>query len=158
MSFMRFTDDHGNQHAWRMLDSIPTDVSRGLRHGLFDLGILMRRTANQAILREPKTGRTYFIRGPSGRIRRHRASARRDSAHANLTGALRRSIGWQVVGDDELQFGFGVAARAGQEAPSYASSVEFEPHHRRTLGKSAERVLGFGEGYILWGVDREVRR
>lgn len=94
-------------------------VERQLRHALFDVGNYYKRSANNSILRGTKTGRVYKIRTRSGRTRRHRSSARGES-HANLTGALRRSIGWKVSGSKRLLFGYGVT----QEAPIYAHNIE----------------------------------
>jgi hypothetical protein len=91
----------------------------GIRWAFFELGRDLNATADREILKKPKHGRTYIVRGPSGRRRRHRASAPGE-AHANLTGKLRKSKGWQVRGSQELTFGYGVA----DQAPDYAPFVE----------------------------------
>ena len=88
---------------------------RSIRHGWFALAQDLRRTANTEILRRPKGGRTYTIRSPSGRRRRHVASAPGET-HANLSGTLRRSLGWIVRGHTGMEFGYGV----DKPAPDYA--------------------------------------
>lgn len=90
-------------------------TQRSIRHGWFALGGDLRRTANKEILRRPKSGIVYYIRGPSGRRRRHVASAPGET-HANRSGTLRRSLGWIVRGHKSLEFGYGV----DKPAPDYA--------------------------------------
>jgi len=91
----------------------------GIRWAFFEIGRDLKNTANTDILKKPKTGKIYIIRSSNGRKRRHRASAPGES-HANLTGKLRRSIGWRVRGDTMLRFGYGLQERA----PDYAAFVE----------------------------------
>ena len=88
---------------------------RAIRHGWFALAKDLKQTANKDILRRPKGGRVYIIRGPSGRRRRHIASAPGET-HANLSGTLRRSLGWTVRGHSGMEFGYGV----DKPAPDYA--------------------------------------
>jgi len=95
-------------------------TKRGIRQGFFSLGKDLKATANEDILRKPKKGHTYIVRGPSGRKRRHVASAPGES-HANLSGKLRRSIGWKVSGAENMEFGYGAGP---DEAPDYADFVE----------------------------------
>lgn len=91
----------------------------GIRWAFFEIGRDLKETANTDILKRPKGGRIYIIRGKSGRGRRHVASAPGES-HANLTGKLRRSIGWRVRGDTMLRFGYGLQ----ETAPNYTLFVE----------------------------------
>lgn len=88
---------------------------RSIRHGWFALAKDLKQTANTEILRKPKSGRVYIVRGPSGRRRRHVASAPGET-HANLSGTLRRSLGWIVRGHTGMEFGYGV----DKAAPDYA--------------------------------------
>jgi len=94
-------------------------TERQLRHALFEIGTSYKREANEKILRGRKTGRVYVRRIRGGRTRKHRASAPGET-HANLTGALRRSLGWKVSGSRRLMFGYGVT----QDAPVYARNIE----------------------------------
>ena len=94
-------------------------TQRQLRHALFEVGENWQRSANESILRGTKTGRVYIRKIKGGRTRKHRSSAPGES-HANMTGTLRRSLGWKVSGSKRLVFGYGVI----QSAPDYAHNVE----------------------------------
>ena len=102
----------------KMVVSVPA-TERQLRHALFDVGDQFKRNANKEILHGQKTGRVYVRRIRGGRTRKHRASAPGET-HANLTGELRRSIGWKVSGSRRLLFGYGIT----QDAPKYARAIE----------------------------------
>lgn len=117
MSSIRMTRE-GVVHT-RNLILIREHTQRGMRQALFAIGKDYLATANQNILHEEKRGRLYLVRGPSGRTRRHRASAPGQS-HANLTGKLRRSMGWKVRGATQLEFGYGVT----EETTLYAKTIE----------------------------------
>ena len=65
-----------------------------IREGFFQTGGQLKKYANEKILRGVKSGRLYRIR--RGKIiKNHRASAPGET-HANLSGTLRRSLGWKV--------------------------------------------------------------
>lgn len=100
-----------------------TGTKRALRQAWFEVGRHLTREANREILKGRKTGRVYIFRSPSGRRRRHRASAPGET-HANLTGALRKSIGWKMTGARGGDFGYGVAG-GSRTAPPYAGAIEF---------------------------------
>lgn len=91
-----------------------------LRHAFFDYARDLQGAANKEILRKPKGGKTYIIRTAGGRRRRHVAS-KPGETHANLSGKLRRSLGWRVRGSRQLEFGYGAA---GDPVPDYAEFVE----------------------------------
>lgn len=92
----------------------------GIRKAWFDVGKDLKDEANKEMLKKPRQGRVYFIRTASGRRRRHVAS-RPFETHANLSGTLRRSMGWKVTGI-ELRFGYGLL---NNDAPPYARAIEF---------------------------------
>ena len=96
-------------------------VKQGIRQGMFDSGHGLIKSASTEILRKPKSGRTYIIRDKSGRKRRHVASAPGET-HANLTGAARRSLSFQLQGVTSFEFGYGVSA--GTNAPDYVAELE----------------------------------
>ncbi len=105
--------------AIKRIDLIQWHTQRGMRHALFEIADDYTRTANFNILKEKKRGRTYLVRTRTGRQKRHRSSAAGQS-HANLTGALRRSIGWKVRGSSQLEFGYG----ATSNTTKYARRIE----------------------------------
>lgn len=79
---------------------------RGARQGFYKVGKSLKATANKNILEKPKSGKTYIVRrGPTGRRSRHIASARGES-FANRSGAARSTLGFDVRGANQLEFGF----------------------------------------------------
>lgn len=112
--------------AFGQLDDIENRTVRAVRQGWFTVGGILRNTARAQILEKPKSGRVYRIRRGS-RIVRHRASAGAPAGPFNLgetpanrTGAYRRSIGYQVHGWEEMEFG----SLEGRGADEYADFLE----------------------------------
>jgi len=114
------------------------NVRQAIRQTFFRMGRDLKKKTNDDILdKSTKTGRYYWVyRGKGGvrlkRRRLHRASAPLQT-HANLTGALRESIGWKTKGTEELEFGYGLT----RPAPEYAKDVEFG--HRARNGTNVEK-------------------
>lgn len=92
----------------------------GVEFAAYTSGRGLVRTTSKEILKKPKGGRTYIRRDKAGRRRRHVASAPGET-HANLTGKLRRSLGFRVD-PRQLEFGYGVE---NGDAPEYAGPIEF---------------------------------
>jgi HK97 gp10 family phage protein len=111
-----FVPDRRNKKVYAQINRLKPAMHRSVRHGFFDLGKDLRQTASQNILKRPKGGRTYIIRTRGGRRRRHVASAPGET-HANLSGRLRRSLGWKVRGSSEMEFGYGVDKDTTEYAP-----------------------------------------
>ena len=99
MSF-DFIADHSNRRAELALSNSQRNTVRGIRQAFYFIGRDMRSTANKNILERPRSGRVYKIKG-----RRHVASSPGES-FANFTGAARRTLGFQVRGGDNMEFGF----------------------------------------------------
>jgi len=116
-----FTLKPADKRVIEKLIGLDNRTKQGIRQGMFDSGHDLIRTASKEILRKPKSGNVYFIRDKSGRRRRHVASAPGET-HANLTGATRRSLSFQIKGTTSFEFGYGVSA--GKNAPDYASDLE----------------------------------
>lgn len=114
----------GNKKHLATLARTEKIVRISIRHAWFELGKNLKSEANQEILRRPKSGRVYVVRDPSGRRRRHVASASGET-HANLSGRLRRSISWKVHGEDSMVFGYGVSVTGKNKSPRYDEYVEF---------------------------------
>ena len=116
-----------------------------IREGFFQTGAQLKRYANDKILRGIKTGRIYRIR-QGNRIKRHKSSAPGET-HANLSGALRRSLGWKVSGH-YLTFGYGVPKGNNSAAPVYASTIENGGRFiraRPTLRNAVNANIGIAE-------------
>ena len=114
----------GNKRQLATLARTEELVRHSVRHAFFELGKNLKFEANREILHKPKTGRTYIIRTPDGRRRRHVASSPGET-HANMSGRLRRSISWKVFGEDSMVFGYGVSVTGKNAAPKYDEYVEF---------------------------------
>ena len=74
-------------------------VKRGIRSGLFEIGIENKKHLRGLILDKNKNGRIYHIKG-----KLHQASAPGE-APANLSGKLQRSVDFNVRGSSEMAFG-----------------------------------------------------
>jgi hypothetical protein len=97
------------------------DVKRTIRDTFFFMGRQLKKEISADIKdTSTKTGRVYLLRDRRGGRIRHKASAPFET-HADLTGTLRRSLGWKVQGINNLLIGYGVSSRP---APDYAD-IEF---------------------------------
>lgn len=121
---IRVKTNLGAEKTFLNIEGIRRLTRESIRKTWFELGKDMRAEANKEILRTPKSGRVYIIRGRGGRSRRHVAGAPGET-HANLTGDLRRSISWKVFGTDSMAFGYGVSTTSRNAAPDYGPFVEF---------------------------------
>ncbi|MCK5017302.1 MAG: hypothetical protein KAS32_09530, partial [Candidatus Peribacteraceae bacterium] len=96
----RIVPDKKNLRAAIQISQLSERNARGIRQAFYKLGKDLRKTASDLILEKPKHGRLYRIR--RGKlIRKHRASAAGE-APANLSGRLRRSLDFNVVGSERM--------------------------------------------------------
>lgn len=127
----------GHKGAREMLENMPANAQRGIERAFWRVGRDLKSEVDRQVLRTPKRGKVYKI----GR-RFHRASAEGQS-HANLSGTLRKSVGF-TVGGGELVFGYG----GGRiRAPKYAAAIELGRRDktikaRPTLRHSIDNELG----------------
>lgn len=117
---IEFKEDFRNKRVYIKINDLENITRQSIRRGFFMLGKDLVRETSKQILKHPKTGRVYLLRTPSGRRRRHRSSAPGET-HANLTGKLRRSLGFRIGGFRTLEFGYGV----DKKAPEYGKFLEF---------------------------------
>lgn len=164
MTMIVVKSDRRNDRVLAQLRNTTQATRRALRQTWFELGTALKREANKEILRKPKSGRTYIVLSKSGRKRRHVASAPGET-HANLSGDLRRSIGWQVHGTNQLDFGYGVtggdgsAAARGRKSTHYAAFVEFGTSRmaeRPSLNNAIIAVQPRVQGFFDAAFTREV--
>lgn len=95
--------DPKNLKAIISIENLSNASARGIRQAFYFIGKDLVAEANKLILEKPKHGRLYKIKRLK-RIKLHRASAPGETP-ANLTGSLRKSIDFDVIGKEELQFG-----------------------------------------------------
>lgn len=101
---MSFTLTAQNKKAQIQIDNTIRLTKKGIRQGFYNLGKVLRGTASKDILAKDKTGIIYRIR--RGKIIRNHQSSAESETFANLSGAARRSLGFDVRGANELEFGF----------------------------------------------------
>lgn len=123
-------------------------TKQGIRQGMFDSGHGLIKSASTEILRKPKSGHTYIIRDKSGRKRRHVASAPGET-HANLTGAARKSLSFQLKGVKSFEFGYGVSV--GKNAPDYVEKLE-------TTRPSLQNAIRDQRGDMVQHLERNILR
>lgn len=100
---MKFTEDDGNKVVYIQISNIKELTYKGIRQAYYFIGDTLRRTTQDLINDNDKTGRVY-VKRLGGRLVRHQASAPGEPP-ANFTGRLRNSIGFDVRGGTQLEFG-----------------------------------------------------
>lgn len=126
-----FEEGRNNAASFRALNEIEDRTNRGIRQAFFRTGRDLTDELSRQMLEKNKRGFIYIVAGPSGRRRKHRASAKRQTA-ANLTGTMRKARGFQLKGVDQLEFGI----RSGKGA-EYSAFLE-KTLQRPSLGNSVE--------------------
>jgi len=133
-----------SEKTFRKIEAEAENFRQALRQTFFFMGKTLKTKTRKAITsKKGKTGHVYFIKRTvkSGKNkgaavrRRHRASAPGET-HANLSGKLRDSIGWQVHGTNSLEFGYGV--EPSKPAPEHAS-IEFEHNGQKANARPSLR-------------------
>ena len=100
---LRFESDRRNKQVFTQLDELDDRTRMGIRRFWFALGKSLSKSFNKSVMEKPRTGRVYKVR--RGRVtRKHTASSPGETA-ANLSGNYRKSIGYQLRGAMEMQFG-----------------------------------------------------
>jgi hypothetical protein len=153
---VRFIRGRQNDNVFGRIEGINRLTRRGIRQAMFRTGRTLIDAASNEILHGQKTGRVYIRRDRIGRRRRHRSSAPGET-HANMTGALRRSLSFQLRGTSEIEFGYGVSS--GRNAPIYARAIEFGYEPRNLIPRpSLRNALDREQGNITQHFQREIIR
>lgn len=150
MSFIR--RDSRSRKAVVKIHGLRRLTKDAVEYAAYTSGVGLVKTTSADIIRKPKGGRVYIRRDAAGRKRRHVASAPGET-HANMTGALRRSLGFNVRGT-ELEFGYGVFRN---DAPDYARAVEFGTK-RMSPRPSLQNNIKAGRRNIMNNLEREMKR
>lgn len=112
--------DRKSMKAIAKIKNIEKLTKSGIEYAAYTSAKGLMKVTSAEILHKPKGGKIYIRRDRAGRRRKHRASAPGET-HANMTGKLRRSLGFKV-NPREIEFGYGVEK---SNAPDYAGFVEF---------------------------------
>ena len=99
----RLIADKNNKQVFTQLNDLNDLTRRGIRRFWFALGKGLIKEFNTEVLRKPRSGRVYKVRRGKT-VRRHTAS-RPGETPANLSGNYRKSVGYQIRGVMEMQFG-----------------------------------------------------
>ncbi len=100
---LKLQADPNNKRVFVQLNELEDRTRRGVRQFWFALGKSLIKTFNKAVLAKPRRGKVY-LRRKGGRKRRHVASLPGETP-ANDTGNYRKSIGYQIRGEMEMEFG-----------------------------------------------------
>ncbi len=143
---MSITIESGSLKAVSKIKGLEKLADVAVERASFKSGKGLVATASKQILARPKGGQTYIRRDRLGRRRRHVASAEGES-HANMTGTLRKSLGFKVS-KRELTFGYGVDRG---DAPIYARKIN-------STRPSLEIAINSEQRNIENHVRREIRK
>lgn len=122
-------------------------TNRGIRKGFYLLGKELVKTARAGVMNPPKTGRIYRYKRESGRYKNHQASAPGEYP-ANETGAYRKSLGFEVRGGRQMEFG------SDSEYGAYLEKGTSRMGPRPTLQKADAENRG--KAFTI--LDREMKR
>ena len=116
-----------NQKAFMSIKITETNTRNAIRQAFYFVGKDMKEYSQKLIASKNKSGRTYLVR-LNGVSRKHQASAPGE-APANLSGNLKASLGFEVRGGDQMEFGSrSEAPKAGvspnQAVADYALGLE----------------------------------
>jgi len=151
-----FKRSQGNTRVFGKIDGVVGLTKAGLRQGMFESGHGLIKRANNEIIHGLKTGRVY-VRKVNGRKRRHKSSAPGET-HANMSGAARRSLSFQLRGSRQFEFGYGVSV--GKTAPEYVESLEFGNSRmdaRPTLQNAIKAEQGNMVGHFEDQIERQFK-
>lgn len=138
--------DPANKKAEFHINNTIVLTKKGIRQGFYNVGKLLKSSANKDILAKDKTGKVYRIRRGKV-IRNHRASAH-GQTFANLSGAARRTLGFDVVGSDHLEFGF------RQNAETFYTKILETSLNRPAIGNAVQKE----QGNTIMIMERETKK
>jgi phage gpG-like protein len=116
---MKITEFKGNTKTRLNIDNLAGRTRSAIRMTAYRHGKQLQAHAKKEILKKGRTGRVYKIRR-GATFRNHQASAPGEYP-ASISGALWRSLGFNVKGWDTLEFG---AGKNGSPASKYARILE----------------------------------
>lgn len=105
---LKITSGLGNKAAFKILKRTARNTKRGIQKAHLQMKNELKKTADEGMA-EPKSGRTYKVYVGRGGKRLRRPRLHRASAHgempAILTGALKKSLGFELKNGSILTFG-----------------------------------------------------
>lgn len=124
---------------------IKNKFDKGIRDTFFDQGDKNVKYTRKEILKRNKSGRLYKIKG-----RLHRASAPGEYP-ANLSGKLRKGIGYKVRGSNSMEFG------SKEDYSKYLELGTKNMDPREFIGRTVkEKAMDFRNA-LEYNVDKRVK-
>ena len=133
----------GNKKIFLDLSRSAAGTERGIRQGFWSIARELRTGVRKRIKEKPKTGRRYRIKG---RRRRHRASAPGEDP-ANLSGKLRKSVGFQIR-DNDMEFGYRDSVNYGKFLEVGTRKMKPRPALTKQVNASTKNSRGHFEREI----------
>lgn len=147
---IKITESALNKVAYKSLRQIEERTRSGIRKAWYELGKDLKQESKRLITEPPKTGRIYRIRR-KGKTVIHQASAPGESP-ANLTGALKKSVNYNVSSTSELVFGANTKYARRLELGD--SKIKKRPYLKRAIDEKE------GEAYthLCSNIEKELCR
>ena len=127
-------EDSANKKAEFHIVNTIRLTDKGIRQGFYNVGKLLKSSANKDILAKDKTGKVYRIQ--RGKVVRNHRSSAPGQTFANLSGAARRTLGFDVRGASELEFGF------RQNAETFYTKILETSLNRPAIGNAVKKEQG----------------
>lgn len=136
--------DKENREVFIQIKNAPNATERGIRNAFHLIGKDLVKESRRSILKGPKTGQLYRIKG---RKRLHRASAP-GQPPANLSGDLRKAIGFQIKGSEEMKFGARSKVDYGRFLELGTKRMIKRPFLLRAIQKLQQRTANYFDGEL----------
>lgn len=135
---MNIKEGRNNHKILLKLNSIKTLSKDSIRQGFYTVGAIATKQINDDVLKKPRLGRAYNVKG-----RRHIAS-RQGESFASATGKARRTRGFDVKGSNSLEFGF---RKDGETI--YTAILEKGKLNRPTVKNASDKTTPKVQGIML---------
>lgn len=133
----RVTGDDRGRKVERNLFGLKDITVRGKRQAFYKIGALAKSTIVRNISAKPRAGRLEKYNG-----RRRRASVAGES-FANKSGAAKKTLGFEVRGSTELEFGF------RENAETIYTKILEESKDRPTLKIASKSIVGNAQTIMI---------
>jgi len=123
----------------------PKNLQNGIRQGFYKLGKYLVKTASDGIIKSPKIGNRYYYSGHERRGKKGfwTKSGAVGAYPANQTGFLRRSLGFNVIGNRKMEFGLKAkyAQYVEKARPALKLTVLNDLAHQYKIMRDASNIM-----------------
>jgi HK97 gp10 family phage protein len=128
--------DSRSKRILRDLKRHPEKARKGSMKGLWAAGKFLQKETQKLIKdKSSKTGRTYKFKGKT-----HQASAAGEYP-ANRSGKLRKSVGFDVLDSEDMEFGYRDSVNYGKWLEDGTKKIKKRPALNRTVQDNKIKVL-----------------